>query len=73
MKEDENLIVNIVDAVKFYENRIKLCIVVGDKLLYESILQVKEYPIVPFVYQHTGTPYALGAVSPLVGKQRELI
>ena len=72
MKEDENLIVNIVDAVKFYENRIKLCIVVGDKLLYESILQVKEYPIVPFVYQHTGTPYALGAVSPLVGKQREL-
>tara|TARA_R110000850_G_scaffold176938_2_gene302859 strand:- start:78 stop:1550 length:1473 start_codon:yes stop_codon:yes gene_type:complete len=72
MKEDENLVVNIVDAVKFYENRIKLCIIVGDKLLYESILQVKEYPIVPFVYQHTGTPYALGAVSPLVGKQREL-
>jgi len=72
MKEDENLVVSIVDAVKFYENRIKLCVVIGDKLLYEDTLQVKEYPIVPFVYQHTGTPYALGAVSPLVGKQREL-
>tara|TARA_R110000824_G_scaffold292946_2_gene481383 strand:+ start:70 stop:2307 length:2238 start_codon:yes stop_codon:yes gene_type:complete len=72
MKEDENLIVNIVDAVKFYENRIKLCIVAGNKLLYETILQIKEYPIVPFVYQHTGTPFALGAVSPLVGKQKEL-
>ena len=72
MKEDENLVTNIVDAVKFYENRIKMCIVVGDKLLYETILQVKEYPIVPFVYQHTGTPFALGAVAPLVGKQREL-
>jgi len=72
MKEDENLVTNIVDAVKFYENRIKLCIISGDKLLYETILQVKDYPIVPFVYQHTGTPFALGAVSPLIGKQKEL-
>ena len=72
MKEDPLLVLNIVDAIKFYENRIKLCVVAGDKLLYEDILQVKEYPIVPFVYQHTGTPFPLGAVSPLVGKQREL-
>jgi len=72
IKQDENLLNNIVDAVKFYENRIKMCIVSGDKLLYETILDVKEYPIVPFVYQHTGTPFALGAVSPLVGKQKEL-
>ena len=51
MKQDENLVTNIVDAVKFYENRIKMCVVVGDKLLYETILNVKEYPIIPFVYQ----------------------
>ena len=70
--KDEVLSANIVDAVKFYENRIRLGIVVGDKLLFDGILQIREYPIVPFVYQHTGTPYALGAVSPLVGKQREL-
>ena len=72
MIQDENLVTNIVDAIKFYENRIKMCVVVGDKLLYETILDVKEYPIIPFVYQHTGTPFALGAVSPLVGKQKEL-
>jgi len=70
--KDEVLSANIVDAVKFYENRIRLGIVVGDKLIFDGILQIREYPIVPFVYQHTGTPYALGAVSPLVGKQREL-
>jgi len=72
MKEDPNLIANVVDAIKFYENRVKFCIVAGDKILHNSILPVKEYPIVPFVYQHTGTPFALGAVSPLVGKQKEL-
>jgi len=72
LMEDENLSSNIVDAVKFYENRIKMIVVVGDKLLYDTILAIKEYPIVPFVYQHTGTPYALGAVSPLVGKQQEI-
>ena len=72
LMEDENLSSNIVDAVKFYENRIKMIVVAGDKLLYDTILAIKEYPIVPFVYQHTGTPYALGAVSPLVGKQQEI-
>ena len=72
MKEDPLLVLNIVDAIKFYENRIKLCVIAGDKLLYEDILQIRDYPIVPFVYQHTGTPFPLGAVSPLVGKQREL-
>ena len=69
---DENLSSTIVDSVKFYEDRIKMVVTVGDKLLYDSALAVKEYPIVPFVYQHTGTPFALGAVSPLVGKQREI-
>ena len=63
---------NIVDFIKFYENRINLTIVAGDKLLYQEYLPVKEYPIVPFVYQYTGTPYPVSAVHPLVGKQQEL-
>jgi hypothetical protein len=33
---------------------------------------VKDYPIVPFHYKWIGTPYPISAVSPLVGKQREL-
>ena len=72
LMEDENLSANIVDAIKFYENRVNLVTIIGDKLLFDGILQVSEYPIIPFVYQHTGTPFPLGAVSPLVGKQREL-
>ena len=63
---------NIVDAIQFFETRINVCIVAGDKLLFDEMLPVKEYPIIPFVYQYTGTPYPLGAVQPMVGKQREL-
>jgi len=62
----------IVDAIDFYEDRIRFTIVVGDKLLYNEILPIKDYPIVPFVYQYTGTPYPMSAVNPLVGKQQEL-
>ena len=48
--------------------------VVGDKLIYEEILpeQVTDYPLVPFHYKWTGTPFPMSAVSPLVGKQREM-
>ena len=72
MIEDEKVAGNIVDAVDFYESRIKLTIVVGDKLMYDQVLPIKDYPIVPFVYQYTGTPFPQSAVTPLVGKQQEL-
>ena len=64
---------NIVDAVKFYENRIILTCTVGDDVfLYEYTLPISEYPIVPIPYTYTGTPYAMSAVTPLVGKQQEI-
>jgi hypothetical protein len=72
MIEDKKVAGNIVDAVDFYESRIKLTIVVGDKLMYDEVLPIKDYPIVPFVYQYTGTPFPQSAVTPLVGKQQEL-
>ena len=72
LSKDENLLKNIVDAIKFHENRIKLCCVVGDKLLYEKYLPIKEYPLVPFHYKWTGTPFPMSAVSPLIGKQKEM-
>jgi hypothetical protein len=62
----------IVDAIGFRENRVKMTRVVGDKKLDESFLPLKEYPIVPFHYKWTGTPLPISAVSPLIGKQREL-
>ena len=63
----------IVDAIKFYENRIHLTCSVGDEVfLYERILDIKEYPIVPIPYMYTGTPYPMSAVIPLIGKQQEI-
>lgn len=64
----------LVDSVKFYGNRIKQTCVVGDTLIYEKIFPevVKDYPIVPFHFKWTGTPYPMSAVAPLVGKQREI-
>ena len=72
--KDKTFAVNIVDAVKFYGSRIRQCCVAGDQLLYEYILpeNVTEYPIVPFHYKWTGTPYPISAVSPLIGKQKEI-
>jgi len=64
----------IVEAVKFYDNRIKQTIVIGDKTISEVYLpeRIQDYPLIPFHYKWTGTPYPISAVSPLVGKQQEM-
>ena len=64
---------NIIEAIDFHENRIKLVCSVGDDIfLYEYLLQQKEYPIIPMPYTYTGTPYPMSAVTPLIGKQQEI-
>ena len=74
IKEDANFQKSIVDIVKFYGTRIQQCITVGDKTLYMEVLPegIDEYPIIPFHYKWTGTPFPISAVSPLIGKQREI-
>ena len=62
----------VVEAVPFNKTVIKLCCVVGDKTLYVKHLPVSEYPVIPFHYKWTGTPFPMSAVSPLIGKQREI-
>jgi len=62
----------VVEAIPFHKTSIKLCCVVGDKTLYMKHLPVSEYPIIPFHYKWTGTPFPMSAVSPLIGKQREI-
>jgi len=63
----------IIEAIKFYENRVHLTCTVGDDIfLYERVIPVTEYPIVPVPYMYTGTPYPMSAVTPLVGKQQEI-
>jgi hypothetical protein len=64
---------NIVDAIKFFENRIILTCTVGDDIfLYEYQLPISEYPVVPFPYTYTGTPFPMSAIVPLIGKQQEI-
>ena len=64
----------IVDAVQFYGTRIQQTICAGDKLLSEVVYpeNVVDYPLIPFHYKWTGTPYPVSAVGPLVGKQKEI-
>ena len=46
----------IVDAIKFYENRImQTCSAGDDVFLYEYTLPINEYPIIPIPYMYTGT------------------
>ena len=64
----------IVDSIQFYVTRLKQTCIVGDKLIYENVLPdtITEYPIVPFHFKWTGTPYPMSAVAPLIGKQEEI-
>ena len=74
ISDDPKFVKSIIDAVDFYGIRIQQTNVVGDKTLFTRILPegITEYPIVPFHYKWTGTPYPMSAVSPLIGKQREV-
>lgn len=65
---------NVVDSIQFYGVRIQQTCVAGDKTLYTKVLpeNITEYPIVPFHFKWTGTPFPISAVSPLIGKQREM-
>ena len=72
--KDPEIAKNVVDKIQFYSTRVKQTCVAGDKLLYEQVLPdtITEYPLVPFHYKWTGTPFPVSAVAPLVGKQQEI-
>ena len=64
----------VTEQVKFFGNRMKQTCVAGDVILYEYTLaeNITEYPVVPFHFKWTGTPFPISAVAPLVGKQQEI-
>jgi hypothetical protein len=70
--ESDSYSESVVDVIDFFKTQIKVCASAGDMYLYEAILPIEEYPIVPIVYSHTGTPFPMGAVLPMIGKQREI-
>ena len=63
---------DIVQAIPYYKKNVKKMGVAGDKLLYETFLNIEDTPLIPIPYLHTGTPCPISAVLPLVGKQQEI-
>ena len=74
LEKDPSFTNILQEAIRFHGNRIRKVCTAGDTTLYDIFLpdNITEYPLVPFHYKWTGTPYPISAVSPLIGKQREL-
>ena len=73
LMENEDIASTIIQANKFHQSRIKLTCSLGEEtFLYEYILPIPEYNIIPVPYMYTGTPYPMSAVVPLIGKQQEI-
>ena len=73
LSKDKSIARNIIQAIDFFDTRVKLVCSVGeDVFLYEYLLNMTEYPIIPVPYMYTGTPYPMSAISPLIGKQQEI-
>ena len=58
-----------IEVVKVQVERVKHCVVMGDKLLYSRILPTEGYPIVAFMNIHTRTPYPTSDVRMVKGLQ----
>jgi hypothetical protein len=71
--KDKTIVSSIVNASEYFETRIKVtCTLGSDITLYEYVLPIRDYPIVPVPYLYTGTPFPMSAVSPMIGKQQEI-
>jgi len=71
--QNKDVVKTIIDASLFHERRVKVsCTVGSDITLYEYILPISDYPIIPIPYMYTGTPFPMSAVIPMVGKQQEI-
>ena len=53
---------DLIETVSVPVQRVKMCVVMGDKYLYSRLLPVDHYPIVFFMNIHTRTPYPLSDV-----------
>ena len=72
LSQNKEIMKTVVSVHEFFEPRIKKSCAVGDQFLYEVTLDIKDYPLFSLPYYHTGTPYSMSAVTPLIGKQQEI-
>ncbi|MFC1535742.1 hypothetical protein ACFL4H_00080 [Candidatus Neomarinimicrobiota bacterium] len=63
---------SVIDKVDFYKTKVKVTTSYGDKFLYEKFRKEEYYPMVGIPFMHTGTPYPMSAVVPMIGKQEEI-
>ncbi len=52
----------LIETVSVPIQRVKMCVIMGDKYLYSRILPTEHYPIVLFMNIHTRTPYPVSDV-----------
>tara|TARA_R100000734_G_scaffold19128_1_gene18330 strand:- start:1150 stop:3360 length:2211 start_codon:yes stop_codon:yes gene_type:complete len=59
----------LIQVVKIRSKKVKQCVIMGDKKIYERILPIDKYPIVPIMNIHTRTPYPVSDVRLVRGLQ----
>jgi hypothetical protein len=52
----------MIETVSVPVQRVKMCVIMGDKYLYSRILPIENYPIVFFMNIHNRTPYPVSDV-----------
>tara|TARA_R100001594_G_scaffold44427_1_gene76859 strand:+ start:5231 stop:7438 length:2208 start_codon:yes stop_codon:yes gene_type:complete len=62
----------VIQVVKISVERVKMCVIMGDTLLYSRILPIDKYPIIPIMNMHTRTPYPTSDVR-MVKSMQEFI
>tara|TARA_R110002020_G_scaffold194967_1_gene395906 strand:- start:4803 stop:6974 length:2172 start_codon:yes stop_codon:yes gene_type:complete len=52
----------LIETVSVPVQRVKQCVIMGDKYLYSRVLPMEHYPVVVFMNIHTRTPYPVSDV-----------
>tara|TARA_R110002020_G_scaffold2069_2_gene9497 strand:+ start:1045 stop:3075 length:2031 start_codon:yes stop_codon:yes gene_type:complete len=63
---------NQVEEEKIFITRVRESFVIGDALIYDIVLPLEDYPIVPCCNEHNGNPYPAGDVRHAKTPQRML-
>ena len=63
---------NIIIEELVYDQKIREVALFGDQLIYDEVLPISKYPIVPACNEHTSTPYPSGDVRHSKSPQRML-
>ena len=61
-----------IEVAQTQVQRVHMCVIMGDKLLYERELPIENYPIIPFANIHTRTPFPVSDVR-MVKQMQEYI